>query len=171
MEKQKVIVSRPIHLVGFISTLLLPLLIIGCGKSNFLTIQAYGCEDKVEWNICNGKPGYLGEVQLIVSKEGKSIKMIQRQSKNTGFLSEGTFLLTDCVITDSNNWSCKEKSPYGELFFVREMIDGYFFSSFNGEFIQGSGLSYVGYQGIKGLLIKHGLWNPNDHFRPGKKED
>ncbi len=162
---------RPIYLAGFISTLLLPLVIIGCGKSNFVTIQTYGCEDKVDRNTCNGKPVYLGEVQLIISKEGKSVKMIQRPSKDVSFFYEGTFSLTDCVITDSNNWSCKEKSPYGELFFVREMVDGYFFSSINGEYIKGSGLSYVGYQGIKGLLIRYGLWNPSDHFKAGKKED
>jgi hypothetical protein len=146
-------------------------LLIGCNSSNFSTVQAYGCNDKVEWNVCNGKPTYLGEIQLIISKEGKSIKMTQRQAKGNPFFTEGTFTLTNCVITDANNWSCKEKSPYGELYFVNEMIDGYFFSSNTSEFIKGSGLSYTGYQGIKGLLIKYGVWNPSDHFKTGKKED
>ena len=144
--------------------------LLGCGKSNFITVEAYGCQDTVEWNICNGKPTYLGEIQLIVSKEGRSVKMTQRQAKGSPFFTEGTFVLADCVVTDSSNWSCKEKSPYGELYFIYEMIDGLFLNSHSSQYIKGSGLSYVGYQGIKGLLIKYDFWHPTDYFKAGKRE-
>lgn len=145
--------------------------VTACNKSpHFITVQAYGCEDKVEWNICNGKPTYLGEIQLIISKEGGSVKMTQRQAKDISFFTEGTFPLNSCVITDSNNWSCKYKSPYGELYTINEMIDGFFLNSHSSEYIKGSGLSYVGYQGVKGLLIKYNLWHPTDYFKVGKKE-
>ena len=145
--------------------------VTACNKSpNIITAQAYGCEDKVEWNICNGKPTYLGEIQLIISKEGGSVKMSQRPANGVSFFTAGTFIKANCVITDSNNWSCKEKSPYGELYFVNEMIDGLFLSSHASEYIKGSGLSFVGYQGIKGLLIKYDLWHPTDYFKAGKKE-
>jgi hypothetical protein len=143
-----------------------------CDKSpNFLTIQAYGCEDNVDWNTCNGKPKYLGEIRLIISKEGKSVKMTQKSDKQVGFFNDGTFVMSDCVITDSYNWSCKEKSQYGELYFIKEMVNGLFFSTISGEYIKGSGLSYVGYQGIKGMFIKNDLWHPNDYFKAGKKEN
>jgi hypothetical protein len=79
--------------------------------------------------------------------------------------------MSDCVITDSNNWSCKEKSQYGELYFIKEMVDGLFISTISGEYIKGSGLSYVGYQGLKGMFIKNDLWHPNDYFKAGKKEN
>lgn len=153
-----------------IAAFFLGILLIGCDSSNFITVQAYGCQDKVEWNICNGKPGYLGEMDLIISKEGKSVKITQRQTKGVNFFTAGTFIKSDCVITDSNNWSCKEKSPYGELYFISEMIDGLFLSSHTSEYIKGSGLSYVGYRGIKGLLIKYDLWHPTNYFKAGKKE-
>lgn len=140
----------------------------GCGKSNFLTIQAYGCQDKVEWSICNGKPEYLGEIDLVISKEGKSVKMTQKSAKGANFFSEGTFVQNNCEVTNADNWSCKEKSPYGELYFIYEMVDGFYMSSHTGEYIKGSGLSYVGYQGFKGLAIKYGLWHPTNYFKSGK---
>lgn len=158
--------SKNLLLTSFFAVLSLS----GCGNSNSPTIVAYGCEDKVEWNICNGKPIYLGETTFIISKEGRSVKATQVNAKGRNFFTEGTFNYSDCTITDSNNWSCKEKSPYGEMYFNKEMVDGFYISSISSQLINGSGISYVGYQGVKGQLIKYGLWHPTEFFKEGKKD-
>lgn len=145
------------------------LLLVGCGNSNIQTIAAYGCEDKNELRQCIGKPLYLGDISFIVSKEGRSVKMTQTPAKGSAFLTARTYNLDDCTISNSENWSCKEKSPYGELYFNKEMVGGFFMSSITSNLANLSGMSFVGYQGIKGQLIKYGLWHPTDIFKEGKK--
>ena len=153
---------------SLIITTLSILLLSGCGNSSSSTFAAYGCEDKNELKQCKGKPLYLGDISFIVSKEGRSVKMTQTPAKGSSFLTEGTYNLDDCTITNSENWSCKEKSPYGELFFNKEMVDGFFMSSITTNLVNVGGMGYIGYQGIKGQLIKHGIWRPTDLFKEGK---
>lgn len=153
---------------AFFTSLILTLLLVGCGNSNIPTVVIYGCNDKSEWNICRGKPAYLGEISFIISKEGKSIKAMQKPNAENTYFSDSNLSLINCSIGDANNWSCKEKSQFGELYYLREMVDGFYMSSNSSQFINGSGLDYVGYQGIKGQLIKYGLWHPTDIFKEGK---
>ncbi len=152
----------------FLVVLMMTSVLAGCDNSSTITISAYGCEDKVESNQCKGKPTYLGDISLIISKEGKSVKMTQSPAKGSKYLMADTFIQGGCIVTNNENWSCKSKSPYGELYFIYEMIDGFYISSMTSDLPNLNGITYVGYQGIKGQLIKYGLWHPTDIFKEGK---